>query len=493
MFNGPVTSGGQSQTPYDASGPSTYQIVLDTTTGNASSGWTVSFWEDGILQQGPAALASNPAYTGIFFENYLLGSDTWDNLLLTDSIIPAGLRALSRTCRPRNLCSITARSPYPYQAFATAPITYQWQFNGTNLTDNARISGALTNVLTIANVQTNDAGLYQVIATDSAGSVTSSVSTLIVGTLPVSFNGTNGVAWTGNSMSGAHNHAFPCKQRVDPDGRRPKPGPDLLLPSPAIHRGVPGGIHLSGRRWCWLRRRRRRRELHPAGRLRGPSAVVGPGNTLGVQGYPGAVANISPSAELVLNIYSPVGYSWNTNANVTSRPRFGREMSADDRQPHNVTLFYANGQLALTMTDTVARPLVQHQSERGRSDQLFSAPTPPTSASPAPTAATLRFKHHRTSRSRAFRRRSHRLDRHQYRGCFLAGNASGLRAATELRFKHDELGERDESGDGRERAESGHCAASAEQEILPAGPAAALSRVPEIIRLGKLGRCRLDA
>jgi hypothetical protein len=87
---------------------------------------------------------------------------------------------------------------------------------------------------------------------------------------------------------------------------------------------------------------------------RGASAVVGPGNSLGVMGYPGAVANISPSAELVFNIYSPVGYSWNTDGDVTSPSQGGSggvELTLGN--PIHVTLFYANGQVALTMTDTV--------------------------------------------------------------------------------------------------------------------------------------------
>ena len=40
---------------------------------------------------------------------------------------------------------------------------YQWQFNGTNLVDGGRISGAWSNTLTIKSVTTNDMGSYSVL------------------------------------------------------------------------------------------------------------------------------------------------------------------------------------------------------------------------------------------------------------------------------------------------------------------------------------------
>ncbi|MCX6902449.1 MAG: immunoglobulin domain-containing protein [Verrucomicrobia bacterium] len=62
---------------------------------------------------------------------------------------------------------------------------YQWQFNGTNLTDNGRITGSLNNSLTIANVQTNDAGTYSVIVSNLAGFTNSQPATLTVCGPPV--------------------------------------------------------------------------------------------------------------------------------------------------------------------------------------------------------------------------------------------------------------------------------------------------------------------
>ena len=58
------------------------------------------------------------------------------------------------------------------------PLSFQWQFNGNNLADNGHITGSQTNALSITNVQMTDAGNYQVIVTNSYGSITSSVAVL---------------------------------------------------------------------------------------------------------------------------------------------------------------------------------------------------------------------------------------------------------------------------------------------------------------------------
>ncbi len=59
-------------------------------------------------------------------------------------------------------------------ATGTEPLSYQWRFNGTNL------SGASSASCTIINAQLAHGGLYDVVVTNSAGSVTSVVATLTV-------------------------------------------------------------------------------------------------------------------------------------------------------------------------------------------------------------------------------------------------------------------------------------------------------------------------
>jgi hypothetical protein len=57
-------------------------------------------------------------------------------------------------------------------------LSYQWQFNGTNLTQ------ATTSILTITNAQSDNAGTYLVVVSNTAGSVTSTNATLTVNTPP---------------------------------------------------------------------------------------------------------------------------------------------------------------------------------------------------------------------------------------------------------------------------------------------------------------------
>jgi len=67
-------------------------------------------------------------------------------------------------------------------AIGTAPLSYRWKFNGTN------ILGATNSTLTLNNVQLSDAGNYTVSVTNLYGSVMSSNATLVVGIAPTIFS-----------------------------------------------------------------------------------------------------------------------------------------------------------------------------------------------------------------------------------------------------------------------------------------------------------------
>ncbi len=54
--------------------------------------------------------------------------------------------------------ALGSTATFTVTATGTPPSGYQWQCNGTNLTDNPRISGSFSNTLTISNVLANDAG-----------------------------------------------------------------------------------------------------------------------------------------------------------------------------------------------------------------------------------------------------------------------------------------------------------------------------------------------
>jgi hypothetical protein len=81
--------------------------------------------------------------------------------------------------------------------------TYGWQLNGNAVTNSSRISGANGNVLVINNVQANDAGTYQLFATNAEGYGQSSPATLtVVPAMP--FDG--GIGWSsqGDTVSWAN-------------------------------------------------------------------------------------------------------------------------------------------------------------------------------------------------------------------------------------------------------------------------------------------------
>jgi hypothetical protein len=64
-------------------------------------------------------------------------------------------------------------------ARGTKPLSYQWNFNGTNIVGATNIS------LTLTNVQTSDFGSYSVVVTNVFGSMTSSPAQLALGHPPV--------------------------------------------------------------------------------------------------------------------------------------------------------------------------------------------------------------------------------------------------------------------------------------------------------------------
>jgi len=66
------------------------------------------------------------------------------------------------------------------------PLGYQWQLNGSNISDSATVSGAMTNILTVKKVALADEGLYTVIISPNLaeGAVTSSPPAVLILTNP---------------------------------------------------------------------------------------------------------------------------------------------------------------------------------------------------------------------------------------------------------------------------------------------------------------------
>ena len=66
-------------------------------------------------------------------------------------------------------------------ATGTAPLSYQWQKGGVDLTDEGSITGVTTATLTITGVMESDEGGYRCVVTNIAGMDTSNTAMLTVG------------------------------------------------------------------------------------------------------------------------------------------------------------------------------------------------------------------------------------------------------------------------------------------------------------------------
>ena len=68
-------------------------------------------------------------------------------------------------------------------ATGTAPLSYQWQKDGVDLTDGGTITGATTATLTITGVMESDESGYRCVVANIAGTDTSDTAMLTVGKL----------------------------------------------------------------------------------------------------------------------------------------------------------------------------------------------------------------------------------------------------------------------------------------------------------------------
>jgi endonuclease/exonuclease/phosphatase family metal-dependent hydrolase len=102
--------------------------------------------------------------------------------VMKDFLIPAGGNVTNPpviTAQPQSQTNFNGgNAAFSVNATGTSPLSYQWLFNGTN------ISGATTNPFTLTGVQLTNAGNYSVIVTNIAGSVTSSNAVLGVTNAP---------------------------------------------------------------------------------------------------------------------------------------------------------------------------------------------------------------------------------------------------------------------------------------------------------------------
>lgn len=145
-------------------------------------------------------VASVTANTTAYTNNGLVSSTTYYYVVRATNSVGASTNSAqvsattpaappTITAQPQNRGIITGQSVgFTVSAGGTGPLSYQWRFNG------ASIGGATSSVLALSGVQTNQAGDYTVVVTNSIGSVTSQVATLTVG-LPFPVSGV-GLLWS---------------------------------------------------------------------------------------------------------------------------------------------------------------------------------------------------------------------------------------------------------------------------------------------------------
>jgi len=96
-------------------------------------------------------------------------------------IAPAVMSAPTITQQPVSTTGATGQAAeFVVAATGTAPLSYQWRRNGTILNHGGNVSGADTATLRLGNVQIGDAGSYDVVVSNAAGSKTSDAATLTV-------------------------------------------------------------------------------------------------------------------------------------------------------------------------------------------------------------------------------------------------------------------------------------------------------------------------
>jgi len=222
----------------------------------------------------------------------------------------------------------------------TAPFTYQWQKNGVNLTDNYRISGSQTNVLTIGYATNTDSGNYQVLVT-GVGTTPSTVDAVLVTNRPsVAFN----AAATGWTLSGSTAPPITANRLELTSGLGSTARAAFLTEKQPIgnfyasfvYQTVSGAGGADGVTFCIQNQ--------------AATAVGGGGGGLGYGG-------ITPSVALALNIYDPNtrGIRLLQNGTVTTPfASVAPVLIGGNANPIQVNLTYGGGVLTAAFRDTVS-------------------------------------------------------------------------------------------------------------------------------------------
>ncbi len=129
-----------------------------------------------------AVVESAETFTVTFFTNTVgatLGAQTVATVTITDDDVPISTNPPQITAQPVGVTTTVGNNVnFAVTATGTPTLGFQWRLNGSP------IPSATSPTLALNNVQTNQAGGYSVVITNSFGSVTSSVVALVVNPAP---------------------------------------------------------------------------------------------------------------------------------------------------------------------------------------------------------------------------------------------------------------------------------------------------------------------
>jgi uncharacterized repeat protein (TIGR03803 family) len=147
--------------------------------GKASGGYGNNFYSyayyyyNGLPMPSPLVLGADGNYYGTTTDDGSYGSGTV--YVLSISTPP------SITSQPASTTNVAgATVSFSVSVSGTAPISFHWFHNAKPLFNAGDVSGAQSSVLTLTGISAGDAGSYSVIVSNSLGTATSTVASLVV-------------------------------------------------------------------------------------------------------------------------------------------------------------------------------------------------------------------------------------------------------------------------------------------------------------------------
>ncbi len=226
----------------------------------------------------------------------------------------------------------------PTRVAGGQPFAFQWQKDGTNLTNSAHIAGANADKLFVTNALRGfDSGNYRLLITNSEGSTTSRVSAVAIQAVP-KFNAA-GMGWSlqGSTLPPMNTNNTTLTSGLGSTSRNVYYNSPLYIGAFIAQFDYVdvGGGGADGITFC----------LHND--PRGAATLGGGGGGLGYAG-------ISPSAAIAMNIYQPNtrGISYRINGGLPSSYSPIGSVNLASGNPIHVSLVYTGGVLKATFVES---------------------------------------------------------------------------------------------------------------------------------------------